>query len=184
MSMFQEDVFSLYERNRSHHNGYCLTCTDETNQCECESKHAVYPICIGEQDIPCRFHVRNYIKIGDDCPICFDSITHKIDAYITGCGHSFHRKCLFNVFHARWKQRPFSQIKCPLCRCGLGCPDLFQRYNYCTSSSLDILENFWMSKDYMMPEFCPLFGDNPHYLGMHTDCGYCTRYRNIGYYLC
>jgi len=179
--MYEEDVFSLYERNRNHYNNYCLSCDDKKNTCPCVSRLTLYPICVGEQEIPCRFRVKNYVKVGDECSICYDPIVHKINTYLTGCGHSFHRKCLADVFIAKWKNKAFSQMKCPLCRCGLGCPDLFQRYDYITGNTLDMLENFWLSKEFLLPEFCSNSTQYSHFLGVKKDCPDCLRYRDTGF---
>lgn len=180
MSKFEEDVFPLYERNRNHYNNYCLSCDDKKNTCLCESRLIVCPISVGEQDIPCRLKVKNYVTIGDECSICYELIIHKKNAYLTGCGHSFHRKCLADVFIAKWKSKAYSQLNCPLCRCGLGCPDLFQRYDYFNGNALDLLENFWLSKDFMTPEFCSSWTEHSHYVGMKKDCSLCTLYRETG----
>lgn len=176
--MYEEDVFSLYERNRNHHNNYCLSCDDKKNECNCLSRQTLYPVSIGEQGIPCRMQVKNYVKIQEECPICYEPMIHKVHTYITRCGHAFHRKCLANIFHAKWKVRPFSQVNCPLCRCSLGFPDLFQRYDHYSGTNLDILENFWLTKDFVHPYFCIL--GPPHYLGMKNDCETCLRYRQTG----
>ena len=44
---------------------------------------------------------------------------------------------------------------------------------------LDNLEEFWLSKDYMVPTTC---GNNDltHFIGMKDDCGKCTIYRDTG----
>jgi hypothetical protein len=155
--MYQDDVFHLYERN----------IRDDS----------ILPITIGEQDIACRLNVKTYIKIGDECSVCLDPIFHKTDAYLTGCGHSFHKKCLCKVFKAKWEVKPFSALKCPLCRAGLGCPDLFVRYNYESKNQLDRLENFWITKDCLIPDLCDR---GKHYLGMKNNCQMCTQYRKTG----
>ena len=179
-----EDVFWLYERNKNKEyndcNKLCKPCPNLFGtDCCCESSDPVLPITIGNQEDPCRFKVKTYIKFGEECPICFDPIEHKKNAYLTGCGHSFHRKCLFNTIQAKWETKPFSTIRCPMCRASLGYPEMFERYlySYDRNNSLDKLEDYWLSKEFRMPEFC---SSGKHYLGMKNNCNQCINYRNNG----
>jgi hypothetical protein len=157
--MYQDDVFHLYEQNKSLEDDLVL------------------PIMIGEQDTKCRLGVRTYIKVGEECSVCLEPMYHKTDAFLTGCGHAFHKKCLSSVFKAKWEVKPLSTLKCPLCRCGLGCPELFVRYSYESENPLDKLENFWITKDCLNPDLC-LKGN--HYLGMKKSCQTCLHYRATG----
>jgi hypothetical protein len=184
--MYQEDVFHLYERNKSMYTKCTESCSSGRNRscadlAECvyqlspNTRDVVLPITIGER-YPCRLNVKTYIKIGDECSVCLEPMFHKTDAYLTGCGHSFHRKCLSRVFKAKWETKPFSVFRCPLCRSGLGCPDLFVRYD--GENQLDKLENFWITKDCLIPELCDR---GKHYLGMKSSCQTCLNYRDTGY---
>ena len=159
--MYQEDVFHLYEKSN--------------HQCQ-NNNNNVLPITIGEQEYPCRLNVKTYIKIGEECSVCLEPMLHKTDAYLTGCGHPFHKKCLSRVFKAKWEIKPFSVFRCPMCRSGLGCPDLFVRYD--SENQLDKLENFWITKDCLIPELCDR---GTHYLGMKNNCQTCLHYRNTGF---
>jgi len=47
-----------------------------------------------------------------DCPICFETITLKVNRIITECGHEFHCSCLM-------KSVTTSNFDCPLCRAAL-----------------------------------------------------------------
>ena len=182
-----DDVFWLYERNKNKEYNDCIKlCKPCPNlfgtDCCCESLDPVLPITIGEQDVPCRFKTKSYIKIGEECPICFDPIIHKKNAYLTGCGHAYHRKCVFNSIQAKWEIKPYSTLRCPMCRSNLGYPEMFERYNYSydKNTSLDRLEDYWVSKEFRMPGFCS-FGK--HYLGMKNNCSNCINYRNTGEFL-
>lgn len=180
-----EDVFWLYERNKTKEYIDCIKLCKPCpnlfdNECLCDSSDPILPLTIGEQTVKCRFKVKSYIKFGEECPICFDPIQHKKNAYLTGCGHAFHRKCLFNTFQAKWETKPFSTLKCPMCRAALGCPDMLERYNCCyyeEQNFLDNLEDFWLCKEYRIPDFCH---SGNHYLGMQKDCRRCINYRNNG----
>ena len=180
-----EDVFWLYERNKNVVYSSCVKYNTPcpnlfNNECCCNSSDPVLPLTIGEQTIPCRFKVKTYIKFGEECPICFDPIKNKINAYLTGCGHAFHRKCLFDTFQAKLVMKPFSTLKCPMCRSKLGYPEMLERYNCCFyegNNFLDNLEDFWLCKEYKMPDFC--YSGN-HYLGMEKNCRRCINYRDNG----
>ena len=95
-----EDVFYLYERNSRYYYDcnlrnsiqHCSDCLN--NECYCHLKQEVKPFTIGDQDVPCNFERRCYIKPGEECPICFDKIMTKSTAFISNCGHSFHKKCI------------------------------------------------------------------------------------------
>ena len=94
-----EDVFYLYERNSSHYHNcnkidrleICEECASDG--CYCHLKQDVYPFTIGDQQLPCNIKVRCYIRPGDECPVCYEEILTKSSAYITCCGHHFHKKC-------------------------------------------------------------------------------------------
>jgi hypothetical protein len=154
-----EDVFALYEKQDSY-------------------KSIVLPITIGDSSTPCRFKTKCYICPGEECAICLEKIMSKKEAYLTGCGHSFHRECLLKTFESKWKQKLYCTLKCPLCRCNLGLPSLFERYSYQDTKPnyLDGLENFWITKDLIMPHFCTHTKEGIHYLGMKNTCCRCKGY--------
>ena len=170
-----EDVFYLYERNRF------------TTKKVCEfyiREKIVQPITIGETCIPCKLSKKCYIYPGEECAICLDNILLKKDAYLTGCGHAFHRTCLFKTFETKWSLKPFSTLKCPICRCGLGLPILMTRYHNSMRMNhkhdfMDQLENFWITKDFIIPHYCDNI-QKSHYLGMNKACSKCRRYQQFG----
>ena len=189
-----EDVFYLYERNsRYYHDcnfkknigesSYC-----DNNECYCHLEQEVKPFTIGDQDTPCDLKIRCYIKPGDECPICYESIIMKSSAFITNCGHYFHKKCLSKYIETKWLTTSYvSTARCPMCRCSLGDPDFTQRYrdsyfscnyHYNNNNELDKLEDFWISKDYKLPLFCSNRYD--HYLGCNKSCFICKYYIQTG----
>ena len=102
-----EDVFYLYERNSSWYYNckkqlifpicksiYSIN-GNNNYECFCESNQIVKPITIGNQNVSCSLERKCYITPGKECPICFDKILRKSEAYLTGCGHAFHKKCIF-----------------------------------------------------------------------------------------
>jgi hypothetical protein len=99
-----EDVFYLYERNSRYYHD-CLqqnnieNCNDcWSNECYCYQKQDVLPFTIGDQDTPCDIKIKCYIRPGDECPICFDKIITKRSAFITNCGHSYHKKMFVKMY--------------------------------------------------------------------------------------
>lgn len=174
-----DDIFWLYDRNSSIYSD-CIKLKKECKNlidgvCYCSENDIVKPVIIGDKYIKCRFKVKSYVKIGDECPVCLEPIFHKINAYITGCGHAFHRNCLFKVFETKWKMKPYSTLKCPICRASQGFPEMLERYDT-DGNEIDILENFWITKDYNMGTFCY----KNHHIGMKKDCSMCIKYRNTG----
>ena len=162
--MYQEDVFYLFERNKLIY----------SKNPEVE---LVQPLTIGEIHTSCKLNIKCYIFQEEECSICLDKINIKKNAFLTECGHSFHRECLFKTFENKWKLKPFSNVRCPLCRCGLGYPDLLTRY--LGNNDLDQLENFWLTKEYCIPRYCGNI-QTSHYLGMKKKCNKCLQYRKYG----
>jgi len=178
------DVFYLYERNKSHYDN-CKSakriCPDEKYNvdCYCHKQNVpVLPIAIGDQCVPCNFKRKVYIRPGEECSICLENILQKNTAYLTACGHSFHKLCLFKIFEL--KSNHLLNFSCPICRSNLGYPDLYSRYSYIYPkvNNLDILEDFWLAKDFKTIQMCSK-GRN-HSLGMNKSCRSCLKYRKTG----
>ena len=172
--MYLEDIFYLYERNKLIYSDF-------------PDIEIVQPLKIGDPGVPFQKKNKNYVCSTETCPICIENIGFlKINSYITDCGHTFHRKCLFEMIESKWKSKPFSTLKCPMCRCKLGYADLHVRYYNCLYHRdsnpfyySDNLENFWLTKDFIIPEYCDNI-KNPHYLGMKKDCKKCIKYCKNG----
>lgn len=187
-----EDVFYLYERNsRYYHDCLLRNCIEEcqdcwSNECYCHLKQDVIPFTIGDQCVPCDIKIKCYIKFGEECPICYEQIVTKSTAFITNCGHSFHKKCLFKYIETKWLSTSYTlTASCPMCRCSLGHPEFSQRYrsnyfscNYRDDNGLDKLEDFWLCAEYKLPNFCS--NRYNHYLGFDKDCFFCKSYREKG----
>lgn len=187
-----EDVFYLYERNSRYYHDCNLKnsieeCEDYYNdECYCHLKQSVVPLTIGDQSAPCSYKIKCYIKPGEECPICYEEIMTKSTAFITNCGHSFHKKCIFKCMESKWLSTSYtSTARCPICRCSLGDPEFINRYranyfsyNYKDDNGIDKLEDFWLSKDYRLPSFCSNRYD--HYLGTDKICYMCQIYREKG----
>lgn len=168
-----EEVYNLYEHKSNINN-------------------LLIPLKIGNNEGKPRLNIKMYIRpFKEECPICYDKIIRKSDAYLTECGHSFHKACIFKAYEAKQLMKPFSVFRCPCCRQSLGADveDFGARYNIfypqnciCINSKfyinhIDNLENFWMNNDYIMPLICK----NKHYLGMNNDCHLCHLFRQGKY---
>lgn len=185
-----EDVYYLYERNNTVYYNCKLnnkTCPSEryNADCYCHVTHEpILPIVIGNQSVRCDFKRKVYIKPGEECAICLDPIIQKSTAYLTSCGHSFHKSCAFQAYNSKKNNR--YTFSCPLCRASLGYPDFYYRYtanfkyhDKKNCNMLDLLEDFWLSKDLISIEPCKN-GYN-HDLGMKNGCKRCIKYRETGY---
>ena len=183
--MYLEDVYDLYERTRLVYSKCCSETCEKFNDgtCWCSLRECVQPLHIGEIQTPCKLNRKFYINPGSDgCSICLEKIFMKKDAFITGCGHTFHRSCLFQYYQVRQNQKPLSVLKCPLCRCSLGFPIFLQKYKILGSNInyLDLLENFWLTKDFNIPSYCYNRQCKPHYAGMEKKCAKCRDYIEYG----
>lgn len=187
-----EDVFYLYERNKSHYDNCNLAkrcCPSEESNMDCYCQIAyesVLPITIGDQTVPCNFKRKVYVKPGEECSICLEPVMTKQTAYLTPCGHSFHKICMFNALAAVAKNN--RNFKCPNCRANIGYPDIYCRYTagfkardggiYAAKHFLDTLEEFWLAKEFTMIQMCET--NYKHSLGLDSNCRCCLRYRVSG----
>lgn len=189
----EDDVFCLYERNSSwYHNcnnfNKMTECpTSWVNKCECYLKQPVKPVTIGDQTVKCNFKRKIYIIPNQECSICLEPIVTKSNAYLTSCGHGFHKSCIYKAFETKMLKKYASQFKCPECRTKLGydLDNLNDRYNTNNDNdndnnkfTLDDLENFWIRKDYNLPQLCST--NWKHYIGFNVGCSVCLHYIKNG----
>jgi len=182
-----EDVFWVYDKYKSMEFHQCknIDCcpTAFKNKCQCPLEQPVIPRTIGGNDIPSpNYKVKCYINPGQECPICLTPIARKCNAYLTACGHAFHKNCIFKAFETKMNQAYYANYKCPICRqcLGLDIEYIDERYNS-KPGSLDELENFW----YKFPNICPVLCNNGincdeneyHHLGTDNVCAKCLKYR-------
>lgn len=190
-SVTADDVFSLYERNKGVYDNCKLAgreCPDNEIGLTCYcyiSNTPVLPITIGDQYVKCDYKRKVYIKQGEECSICLEQIYQKNNAYLTSCGHSFHKACLFKAFESKIYNK--NTFNCPNCRAKIGYPEFYCRYSnvfkrfdakLCKHHNLDILEDFWLGKDFTTIQMCHC-GER-HALGMKNGCKRCLEYRLNG----
>ncbi len=186
--MDDQSIFGRYDRTSYIHSickdlSNCPTlCNDNTaDTCCCHLNQPVFPFTIGYEWYRPKIKIKTYIRIGEECPICLEPIHHKINAFLTFCGHAFHKKCIATSYTTRRMEFDDFTFRCPLCRTE-GVYDSFQRYKH--ENSLDILEDFWITKEYNIPEICgriDLCTGKNHYLGMKSSCKRCQCYHKSGW---
>lgn len=127
-----------------------------------------FPVSIQE-----NLKIKHYIKIGEECSICNEPILSKPNAFLSDCGHCFHKTCIH-----KWLKTTYLNGRCPLCRSDLGECNFGGRYY--TNNRLDLLENFIQDSDKMMP--VPCWGDSDmhytHFVGEKEWCDECHNFRN------
>lgn len=195
-SLDDEIIFDLYKRNKRIYDDCNLAkrkCPSIHEECYCRFNVPVLPIPIGDQFYCCHFRRKRFISPYEECSICLETIMKESDAYLTNCGHAFHKSCLFKSYEiGYYEHRPYNlngiwnffQFNCPLCRKQIINPEFYCRYPqwaviYNKKNFLDVLEEFWLSKDYSMIQICNVNHSN-HGLGMNKNCIKCLKYRNYG----
>lgn len=176
-SIKEEDIFCINERNRNFYIS-CATPDICQSNCNCHYNQLVLPESIGNNDFTRKINNKMYVWSQETCIICMDKINLKSNAYLTDCGHCYHKKCLTNYFH-HIRMNTSKNMKCPMCRCNLGSPILNERYNlyHKDMNSLDTLEDFNIE----MLHICESSTrENNHYLGMDSNCSKCIYYRKYG----
>lgn len=128
------------------------------------------------------FHKKIYVKFDDKCSICVDCIGPAHNAFITDCGHTFHKTCLSNYFHYLQFNKHKLSLRCPVCRSNLGSPEFFGLRYYSDLSidynGLDLLENY--SNPNNLNDLIHICHHSnitkSHYLGTDCNCENCKLY--------
>ena len=145
----------------------------------------IVPQNIGCKNPICNLKYKCYIRQGEECPICYDPIMVKSNAFLSNCGHQFHKSCLFEYMKIKWRETEYTaMVNCPICRKYIEHPQFGRKYvsSYFGINSykngLDKLEDLWLSLDYILPEYCS--NGYKHYLGVNNKCFCCKAYREKG----
>jgi hypothetical protein len=114
--------------------------------------------------------IKHYIKFGEECSICYEPIYSKPNAFLTDCGHCFHKTCI-----SKWLISTSLEAGCPICRQDIG---LFEFSRYASTKGLDGLEEFELNKDIRLPEYCGGYDDGKlHIMGIGKNCPDCIKWR-------
>lgn len=97
--------------------------------CDLESVYSLYSndlldqrYKIGDTEVPCSLSRRTYISPMQECSICLEPIQGRRHAYLTSCGHGFHKRCIYAMSVYRFC--------CPICRSRCGVPQYYStQYN-------------------------------------------------------
>ena len=164
-----EDVLNPFERNSLIYADYYY---------ENKIPFNVYPYLISDnsggriETIHDYLKTKHYIKFGEECSICYEPIYSKPNAFLTDCGHCFHKTCM-----TKWLISTSLNGSCPICRQDVGLFD-FERYS--SRKGLDGLEEFELNKDITLPNFCGGYDDDElHITGIDKNCPECIKWRKM-----
>ena len=176
----EEDIFCVHERNRN----YYISCKSPelcVKTCSCYYDQLIIPNSIGNTDFKRKLNNKMYISPDETCIICMQKVNVKSDAYLTDCGHSFHKICLSN-YYEYIELISNKNLKCPMCRSNLGQPCFYEKYNlfHADANGLDMLENLNILQCNII-HVCKNIETYPkHYLGTKSICKKCVLYRKNG----
>ena len=169
---------------------------DERNRWVYDDDLDVYPIIIGHSllekykksykkinkiSVKTNLNRKNYILVGEECPICYEPILTKKQAFLTDCSHGFHYNCIQTSYNLNYEK--FAE--CPICRQDIGDFENLKQLYYQGSSArnkMDKYENFWNNIHTLIPEKCYWTNSNEsiiniHNFGMNKNCYNCIRFR-------
>lgn len=103
-----------------------------------------------------NYNKKLYIKHCDLCTICYEPITNNTNAYLTECGHPFHKTCITRYYNHSYNRKQNGKlfnwrISCPICRNELiKCTWLETKYTlepwrleFCNKSCRNLDYNFY-----------------------------------------
>jgi len=155
-SLTMDDIFTDYNNIHNHLN---ISCNYQGSNAINKTSF-IYIYTSGEsvlrrkimKDITENLKIKHYIKIGEECPICYDKILHRKHAFLTDCGHAFHYKCIIDYDYINTFTK--NGIYCPLCREDMGYyDDMKDRYKD-SSDKFDKLEDFETNIKLKFPKIC------------------------------
>ena len=180
-SVTLEDVFNDYNINKSPLN-YKISSMFQ-GCCNCISK---YKCIVHSQEHSRRkikkslsenLQIKHYIKIGEECSICYEGIYTRRDAFLTDCGHSYHYSCIIKYDYAN--SFIDDGVYCPLCRQDMGgYMDIKDRFSF-IGNNLDRHDEFEFNNKFKLPKVCydiSHYSFNNHFNIMrYATCRCCRR---------
>lgn len=173
-SLTLDDVYHDYDTNHK----YNISCEYQGDNKITKTMISYNPKRKIRRNIYENLKVKHYIKFGETCPICYDSINNRKDSFLTDCGHSFHYSCIIDYDYCIIKNNLNNyNICCPICRQYMGkYNDIKDRYPY-SKNEIDKLEDFENNIKIKIPNVCFDFHQikyKNHFSRMdYNNCFYC-----------
>lgn len=105
-------------------------------------------------------------SIFEECPICLNPIKSIPSAWITWCGHMFHKSCLRD-----WSYTTRCSGSCPMCRQEMGSLEFLDGVEYAVYPRIENFCDLLEEIPNIIHRFC--YNCN-HVMGMnHENCEYC-----------
>lgn len=169
-----DDIYHDYD----YYHKYNISCEYQGDNKITKIKKSYNPKRKIRRNIYENLRVKHYIKIGETCPICYDSINNRKNSFLTDCGHAFHYSCIIDYDYCIIKNKINNyNICCPICRQFMGdYKDIKDRYPY-SKNELDKLDDFENNIKIKVPNVC--FDSHQikyknHFSGMnYKNCFYC-----------
>ncbi len=99
-------------------------------------------------------NIKHYIKIGSECPICYEKIFTNKNAFINKCGHYYHASCIFEYIKIRMDNH-IGECPCSMCRSDVEYDDLYLNEKYKKNINfIDKLENFYNNPFQLNYKYC------------------------------
>jgi hypothetical protein len=118
---------------------------------------------------------KDYIIMGQECPICMESITNNVNAWKTKCGHTFHKKCLMKYYDIIVSRL----FRCPCCRAEMEdfdywATDVYYDICYSSKNHLDQIHYLELYKDMIPQNICE---ECDNIIGFTKHCFGCKDWR-------
>ena len=124
-----------------------------------------------------NLQTKHYIRLGEECPICYECIIHKNEANLTNCGHAFHYKCIIDYdYHCSFQGDLNKGAYCPICRQEIGYFSELKNKFFNACNRLDKLEDMNNTLHITNPLFC---FSCKKVKGINKNCKTCKDYINI-----
>ncbi len=149
----------------------------EELECFCHRECVLHRHQIADIWVPPFPEIRQYIRIGEECPICYEGIFTQTNAFLTLCGHAFHRLCLMQSHQTASLELGRDLFLCPLCREDQ--PGIFGE----PLRFKDKMANYEMYSEFYFANECSDLDFDTNLVGMNSKCKSCLKYRETGKYV-